>query len=52
MLRDDLETRDIKVRVRKGETGYLTPEQRKVEMAEVRKEKEAERKRIKKERLH
>ena len=43
MLRDDLEARDIKVRVRKGETGYLSPEQRKAEMAQNRKDKEAER---------
>ena len=52
ILRDDLEARDIKVRVRKGETGYLTPEQRKEEMAKKRKEKEEERVRAKKHREH
>ena len=51
LLRDDLERRDIKVRMRKGETGYLNKDQRKTEAAARRVEKEADRKKAKAERL-
>lgn len=51
LLRDDLERRDIKVRMRKGETGYLNKDERKTEAAARRVEKEADRKKAKAERL-